>query len=118
MWVYLSFFLIRCFHFKTKTSTLLQKRNIKLKPSAIYYSQNSINNVFDKRSAFSFKSIGETLDDLCEEREVYSFFKLVFTNCIALRMICNYMIFYAFVSINANNKKSEINKYWIFRFNT
>jgi len=68
MWVYLSCFLFRGFDFKTKISTLLQKRSMELKPSAIYYSQNSINNVFDKRSAFSYKSIGETLDDLCEDR--------------------------------------------------
>jgi len=44
---------------------------MELKPSEIYYSQDSINNVFDKRSAHSYRRIGETLDDLCEHRSVY-----------------------------------------------
>jgi len=46
---------------------------IELNPSEIYFSQDSINNVFDKKSAHSYKSIGETLDDLCENRYVNDF---------------------------------------------
>ena len=37
-----------------------------LKPSNIYFSQDSINNMFDKRCRHSCTSVGETLDDLCE----------------------------------------------------
>ena len=47
---------------------------MELKPSQIYYSQESINNVFDKRSAHSCKRIGDTLDDLCDHRSVYFYF--------------------------------------------
>ena len=39
-----------------------------LRPSDIYFSQDSINNVFDKRCPHRFKTVGETLDDLCEGR--------------------------------------------------
>ncbi|WAR29658.1 hypothetical protein MAR_003226 [Mya arenaria] len=40
---------------------------MELRPSEIYYSQDSINNVFDKRCRHSYKLIGETLDEICEE---------------------------------------------------
>ncbi|XP_060572130.1 uncharacterized protein LOC132730265 [Ruditapes philippinarum] len=39
-----------------------------LRPSNIRYSQDSINNVFDKRCNHSYKPIGETLDAICEGR--------------------------------------------------
>lgn len=39
-----------------------------LKPSEVFYSQDSINNVFDKRCNHRYKPIGETLDELCEGR--------------------------------------------------
>ncbi|KAH3896135.1 uncharacterized protein LOC127864354 [Dreissena polymorpha] len=39
-----------------------------LKPSYIFYSQDSINNVFDKRTSHNRTRIGETLDDVCEGR--------------------------------------------------
>ncbi|XP_052786612.1 uncharacterized protein LOC128221940 [Mya arenaria] len=46
---------------------------MELRPSEIYYSQDSINNVFDKRCRHSYKLIGETLDEICEERcSIYS----------------------------------------------
>ncbi|XP_053400810.1 uncharacterized protein LOC123558238 [Mercenaria mercenaria] len=39
-----------------------------LKPSEIFFSQDSINNVFDKNCGHKYKPIGETLDALCEGR--------------------------------------------------
>ncbi|KAH3858218.1 uncharacterized protein LOC127871584 [Dreissena polymorpha] len=39
-----------------------------LKPSQIVYSQDSINNFFDKRSSHNGSRIGDTLDDVCEGR--------------------------------------------------
>ncbi|XP_052790497.1 uncharacterized protein LOC128224612 [Mya arenaria] len=42
--------------------------SMELKPSEIYFSQDSINNVFDKRCRHSYQLIGETLDALCENR--------------------------------------------------
>ncbi|XP_045204472.2 uncharacterized protein LOC123557207 [Mercenaria mercenaria] len=39
-----------------------------LRPSEIFYSQDSINNVFDKRCKHAYKPIGETLDAICEGR--------------------------------------------------
>ncbi|WAR29666.1 hypothetical protein MAR_003234, partial [Mya arenaria] len=39
-----------------------------LKPSEIFYSQDSINNVFDRRSQHWNIRIGETLDDICDGR--------------------------------------------------
>jgi len=45
---------------------------MELKSSQIFYSQDYINNVFDKGSAHSYRRIGETLDDLCEHRSVYT----------------------------------------------
>ena len=39
-----------------------------LRPSDIYFSQDSINNVFNKRCPHSHKNIGGTLDDLCDGR--------------------------------------------------
>ncbi|WAR29742.1 hypothetical protein MAR_003310 [Mya arenaria] len=42
--------------------------NMELKPSQIYYSQDSINNVFDQRCRHSYQPIGETLDAICEDR--------------------------------------------------
>ncbi|XP_045170382.2 uncharacterized protein LOC123532856 [Mercenaria mercenaria] len=39
-----------------------------LKPSEIFFSQDSINNVFDKNCGHRYKPIGETLDALCEGR--------------------------------------------------
>ncbi|KAL3876406.1 hypothetical protein ACJMK2_034255 [Sinanodonta woodiana] len=39
---------------------------MKLYPSEIRYSQDSINNVFDNKSTYRYTYIGETLDDLCE----------------------------------------------------
>ncbi|XP_052785378.1 uncharacterized protein LOC128221020 [Mya arenaria] len=41
---------------------------MELKPSQIYFSQDSINNVFDKRCQHSYQLIGETLDAICEDR--------------------------------------------------
>jgi len=41
-----------------------------LRPSEIFYSQDSINNTFDRKSQHSYKYIGETLDDICEGRWV------------------------------------------------
>jgi len=46
---------------------------MELYPSEIYFSQDSINKVFDKKCAHSYKTIGETLDDLCENRYVNDF---------------------------------------------
>ncbi|KAL4239663.1 hypothetical protein ACF0H5_000469 [Mactra antiquata] len=43
-----------------------------LKPSEIFFSQDSINNKFDKRSQHRNQHIGVTLDDLCEGRCVIS----------------------------------------------
>ncbi|KAL4236619.1 hypothetical protein ACF0H5_005003 [Mactra antiquata] len=39
-----------------------------LKPSDIYYSQDSVCAYFDKRSLYRHRRIGETLDDICEGR--------------------------------------------------
>ena len=39
---------------------------MKLRPSDIYFSKYSINNVFNRRCPHSYKNIGGTLDDLCE----------------------------------------------------
>ncbi|XP_053399523.1 uncharacterized protein LOC128557042 [Mercenaria mercenaria] len=39
-----------------------------LRPSEIFYSQDSINNVFDKRCNHRYKPIGETLDEICDGR--------------------------------------------------
>ena len=41
---------------------------MRLKPSDIMFSQENINNYFDKRSDHGTRLIGETLDDLCEGR--------------------------------------------------
>ena len=41
---------------------------MRLKPSDILFSQESVNNFFDKRSRHSGILIGETLDDICEGR--------------------------------------------------
>ncbi|XP_045204471.2 uncharacterized protein LOC123557206 [Mercenaria mercenaria] len=42
--------------------------NMYLRPSEIFYSQDSINNVFDKQCNHRYKPIGETLDVICEGR--------------------------------------------------
>ncbi|KAH3858212.1 hypothetical protein DPMN_100831 [Dreissena polymorpha] len=39
-----------------------------LKPSHMFYSQDSINNFFDKRSSHNRTKLGETLDSICEGR--------------------------------------------------
>ncbi|KAH3781499.1 hypothetical protein DPMN_159329 [Dreissena polymorpha] len=39
-----------------------------IRPSEMYYSQDSINIYFDKRSPHNRKRIGETLNDICEGR--------------------------------------------------
>ncbi|WAR29730.1 hypothetical protein MAR_003298 [Mya arenaria] len=39
-----------------------------LKPYEIFYSQDSINNVFDRKSQHRNIRIGETLDDICDGR--------------------------------------------------
>ncbi|XP_052787480.1 uncharacterized protein LOC128222501 [Mya arenaria] len=39
-----------------------------LKPSEIFYSQDSINNVFDRKSQHRNIQIGETLDAICDDR--------------------------------------------------
>ena len=41
---------------------------MRLKPSEIMFSQETVNNYFDKRSRHSGRLIGETLDDICEGR--------------------------------------------------
>ncbi|WAQ95667.1 hypothetical protein MAR_028357 [Mya arenaria] len=41
---------------------------MELKPSEIYFSQDSINNVFGKRCRHSYHLIGESLDAICENR--------------------------------------------------
>ena len=41
---------------------------MQLRPSDIYFSQDSINNVFDRRCPHSNRTVGQTLDDLCEGR--------------------------------------------------
>ncbi|XP_069124896.1 uncharacterized protein [Argopecten irradians] len=41
---------------------------MRLRPSEIRFSQDSINNVFDKRSLHAYRRIGETLDDLLRGR--------------------------------------------------
>jgi len=58
--------------FRSYLFVIVDSLDMELKPSDIYYSQDSINNVFDKRSAHSYRCIGETLDDLCEHRSVYT----------------------------------------------
>ena len=39
-----------------------------LRPSDIYFSQDSIKNTFQERCPHSYNTVGETLDDLCEGR--------------------------------------------------
>ncbi|KAH3896209.1 hypothetical protein DPMN_020382 [Dreissena polymorpha] len=39
---------------------------MKIRPSEIHYSQNSISNIFDSKSSHSGRLIGETLDRICE----------------------------------------------------
>ncbi|KAK3596174.1 hypothetical protein CHS0354_010710 [Potamilus streckersoni] len=41
---------------------------LELYPSEIRFSQKAINTMFDRRSLHSYRSIGQTLDDLCEGR--------------------------------------------------
>ena len=41
---------------------------MRLKPSEIMFSQETVKNYFEKRSRHSGRLIGETLDDICEGR--------------------------------------------------
>ncbi|WAR29675.1 hypothetical protein MAR_003243, partial [Mya arenaria] len=60
---------------------------MELKPSEIYYSQDSINNVFNERSQHSYKLIGETLDDICEERCSVFKIPLIFVKSVRQKWI-------------------------------
>jgi len=73
---------------------------IELNPSEIYFSQDSINNVFDKKCAHSYKTIGETLDDLCENRYVNNFvIKIVYIFKTIVLFVFEHMLYSRFLGV-------------------